>query len=133
MKDPPTDTDDDLAALNQLYNLSAGMKVPAQVPVAMAMEIIVNEANPKTTKLNEVITAIENNRTKFETKLFEYIVDNKKIAVSSLINSDKWKMSENTFIDFLTLNVNQNGFNGRIFNLSDSDRNLLFNYLKQII
>ncbi len=40
MKDAPIDTDEDLAALNSLYNLSSGMKIPAQIPVAAAMKII---------------------------------------------------------------------------------------------
>ena len=133
MKDPPKDSDDDLAALNQLYNLSAGMKVPAQIPVTAAMEIIVGESESKEKELDLSLKLLENYRTKYETKLLEYIVDNKKLAISSLINSNNWKRSKNDFIDFLTLNVNQNGFNGRVFNLSESDRNVLYNYLKQIL
>ena len=133
IKDPPKDSDDDLAALNQLYNLSAGMKVPAQIPVAAAMEIIVDESEPKEKELDLSLKLLENYRTKYETKLLEYIVDSKKLAITSLINSNDWKISKNDFIDFITLNVNQNGFNGRVFNLSESDRNVLYNYLKQIL
>lgn len=133
MKDPPKDSDDDLAALNQLYNLSAGMKVPAQIPIAAAMEIVANEANEKTVQLNKAINFVENNRTKYTTKLLVYIVDDEKLAFSTLINSNKWKISKNSFSNFLTQNVNQNGFNGRVFNLSESDRNVLYNYLKQML
>jgi mono/diheme cytochrome c family protein len=133
IKDPPKDSDDDLAALNQLYNLSAGMQVPAQIPVAAAMVIVANEAEQKEKKLEEIITKIENNRTKYATKLLEYIVDDEKLAVTSLLNSDRWNANENNFINFLTLNVNQNGFNGRVFNLSESDISALFNFLKQMI
>jgi len=133
MKDPPKDSDNDLTALNQLYNLSAGMQVPAQIPVAAAMEIVANEAEQKAKKLEEIITKIKNNRTKYATKLLEYIVDDEKLAITSLLISNSWKASENSFISFLTLNVNQNGFNGRVFNLSESDRNELHNYLKQML
>jgi mono/diheme cytochrome c family protein len=133
MKDPPKDTDDDLKALNQLYNLSAGMKVPAQIPVSAAIEIMVRESNQKEKKLSEAISKIENDRTNSSARLFNYISDNSKLAVSSLINADGWRISENKLIDFLTLNVNQNGFNGRIFNLSNSEWNGLYNYLKQIL
>lgn len=133
MKDPPKDSDDDLAALNQLYNLSAGMKVPAQIPVAAAMEIIVGESESKEKELDLSLKLLENYRTKYETKLLEYIVDSKKLAITALINSNDWKRSKNDFIDFITLNVNQNGFNRRVFNLSESDRNVLYNYLKQIL
>ena len=133
MKDPPKDSDDDLAALNQLYNLSAGMKVPAQIPVASAMEIVVKETNQKSNLLDETITKIENDKSNSYARLFYYISNNKILAVSSLINSDSWKTSENSFIDFVTVNVNQNGFNGRIFNLSNSEWNGLYNYIRQIL
>jgi mono/diheme cytochrome c family protein len=133
MKDPPKDTDDDLKALNQLYNLSAGMKVPAQIPVSAAMEIMVSESSQKEKKLSEAISKIENDRTNSSARLFNYVSDNSKLAVSSLINADSWRISENKLIDFLTLNVNQNGFNGRIFNLSNLEWNGLYNYLKQIL
>jgi len=133
MKDPPKDSDDDLAALIQLYNLSAGMQVPAQIPVAAAMEIVINEANQKLKLLDEAITKIESDKSNPSARFFDYISENKKLAVSSLLNSNSWKVSEKSFISFLTLNLNQNGFNGRAFNLSESDINALFNYLKQNI
>jgi hypothetical protein len=133
MKDPPQDSDDDLTALNQLYNLSAGMELPAQIPVSAAMTIIASETIVKTDKLDNAIKALNNDRTKYSVKLLEDIVDNEKFALSSLINTNDWKISENAFVDYLTMNVNQNGFNGKVFDLSDSDRNLLFNYLKQLL
>jgi mono/diheme cytochrome c family protein len=133
MKDRPQDSDDDLTALNQLYNLSAGMELPAQIPVSAAMTIIDSETFVKTDKLDNAIKTLNNDRTKYPVKLLEDIVDNKKLALSSLINTNDWKISENAFVDYLTMNVNQNGFNGKVFDLSDSDRNLLFNYLKQLL
>jgi mono/diheme cytochrome c family protein len=133
MKDPPKDTKNDLEALNQLYNLSKGMKVPAQIPVSAAIEIVSTEANQKVKKLDFAFSSLKNDRTKYETKLLEYIVNDEKLALSSLINSNSWRASKNSFLDFLTFNVNQNGFNGRVFNLSDADLNGLYNYLKKIL
>ena len=43
MPNPPVDSDDDLSALNSIYNLSAGMEIPAQIPVSVAMEILTSE------------------------------------------------------------------------------------------
>ena len=59
IKDPPLDTDDDLAALNSIYNLSSGMELPAQIPVAAAMEIISSENSQKEIKLEEAVQTIE--------------------------------------------------------------------------
>ena len=130
---PPEDTNDDLSALNSLYNLSAGMEVPAQIPVRVAMDIISSENIQKANKLNDAMLFIAEDRTKYPVKLFEDIVDNEKLALSSLINSNNWKASDQTFLEFVTLNVNQNGFNSKVFDLTDTDRNLLFSYLMQIL
>jgi mono/diheme cytochrome c family protein len=133
MKDAPLDTDEDLAALNSIYNLSSGMEVPAQIPVAAAMEIISSESLQKEIKLEEALQIVNNDRTKYPVKLLANIVDNEKLAFSSLINSNKWKANQSAFFNFVVLNSNYNGFNSEIINLSDSDRTLLFNYLNQIL
>ena len=133
IKDAPLDTDEDLTALNSIYNLSLGMELPAQIPVNAAMSIISTETLEKTDRLDNAIMTLGNDRTKYPVKLLEDLVDNEKLALSSLINSNDWKISENAFVDYLTINVNQNGFNSKVFDLSDSDRSLLFNYLRQIL
>ena len=133
MKDPPEDTENDLAALNQLYNLSEGKKVPAQIPVSAAMDLVTHDAEKKSEKLNEAISKIDKDKYNSAAKLFNYLCENEKVALSSLINSDKWKQSGNNLFHFLTINANQNGFNGRVFNLSDSELNSLYNYLRQIL
>lgn len=133
MQEPPLETDADLKALNAIYNLSSGMKIPAQIPVADAMEIIISENSSKENKLQLALATIENNRTKYTTKLLEYIVDDKKLALSSLINSNKWRLNENAFLNFVILNATFNGFNSEIINLSNSDRSILFNYFTQLL
>jgi len=133
MKDAPADTDEDLTALNSIYNLSSGMKIPAQIPVAAAMEIISSESSQKEIKLEEALQIVNNDRNKYPVNLLENIVDNERLALSSLINSNNWKINQNAFLNFIVLNSNYNGFNSEIINLSDSDRTLLFNYLNQIL
>jgi mono/diheme cytochrome c family protein len=133
MQDPPADTEDELAALNQLYNLSAGMEIPAQIPVSSSKEVILSEIAQELEKVEKTLNLIEMNRTKQSSKLFIYIVDNRKLAVSALVNSNKWKNNVSSFVSFITINVNQNGFNGRVFNLNDEEWVLLYNYLNKII
>ena len=130
---PPEDTNDDLSALNSLYNLSSGMEVPAQIPVSVAMEIISAENIQKANKLNDAMLLIVEDRKKYPVKLFEDIIVNEKLALSSLINSDTWKTGEKAFTDFVSTNIGQNGFSPKVNYLSDDDRNLLFSYLKQIL
>ena len=131
IKDPPKDSDDDLKALNQLYNLSDGMKVPAQIPVSAAMELVERDASKKVKEMNDAFTNINNDKTNPTSKLFNYICNDEKLALSSLINSYSWRGSNANLFNFLTLNVNQNGFNGRVFNLSDNELSALINYLNK--
>lgn len=133
MKDPPADTDDDLAALNQLYNLSAGMQVPAQIPVSAAMQIINDEADKRIKKLDEIISLIEKEKNSNEVRLFSSITYDKRLAISSLLNSSRWRTGENEFMYFLTLNDNQNGFKGNVLYLSNRDISELYNYLNRML
>jgi hypothetical protein len=97
------------------------------------MDILSLENVEKMNIIKQVEITLDSDRTKYPVKLFMYIVDNKQLALSSMINSNNWKASEQTFLEFVSLNVNQNGFNSKVFDLTDSDRNLLFSYLKQIL
>jgi len=133
MKDVPLDIDADLAALNSIYNLSSGMEIPAQIPVAAAMEIISFENSQKEIKLEEALITINNDRNKYPVTLLEFIVDNERLALSALINSNNWKVDQIAFFNFIVLNSNYNGFNSEIINMSDFDRTLLFNYLNQLL
>ncbi len=133
MKDAPSDTDEDLTALNSIYNLSSGMEIPAQIPVATAMKIISSEYSQKEIKLEEALQTISKSKNNYPVTLFEFIADDESLALSSLINSNNWKINQNAFLNFVILNSNYNGFNSEIINMSDSDRNLLFNYLNQLL
>ena len=133
MKDAPSDTDEDLTALNSIYNLSSGMEIPAQIPITTAMKIISSEYSQKEIKLEEALQTISKSKNNYPVTLFEFIADDESLALSSLINSNNWKINQNAFLNFVILNSNYNGFNSEIINMSDSDRNLLFNYLNQLL
>jgi mono/diheme cytochrome c family protein len=133
MKDPPLDSDQDLSALNSIYNLSSGIKIPAQIPVSAAMELIISENSQKENKFENALNTISADRSKYAVNLFEEIVYNKNLALKSLINSNSWRANQSAFFSFVITNSTFNGFNSEIINLSDSDRNLLYNYLNQLI
>lgn len=133
MQSPPVDSNEDLSALNSLYNLSDGMEIPAQIPVRVAIEIISSENFQKANKLNTALISIDDDRTNYPVKLLEDIVDNEKLALSSLINSNTWRLNEKAFTNFVILNIGQNGFSARAADLSDADRNILYNYLIKIL
>ncbi len=130
--DPPPPTKDDLTMLDQLYNLSQKRFIPAQIPVADAEKLIIQENQNKVNEIKDIAEKIENDKST-GSSLFTEITSNKDRAITILLNSGSWKNNEQEFINIIVNNVNQDGFNGRVFNLSDSEWNELFNYLKGVI
>lgn len=133
MPNPPVDTDDDLSALNSLYNLSGGMEIPAQIPVSTAMEIIASENIDKSNKFVAASNLIRNEKSSYVVNVFNNVVNNKNLALSSLINSSSWRSGEKAFGDFIVSNIGQNGFSAKVTALPDADMNLLYNYLIRIL
>jgi mono/diheme cytochrome c family protein len=131
--DPPMDDDMDLLGLDILYDLSAGMKVAGQMSTESAMQIIAEDHVYKFDKISEAVEDINTNTGSKTSQLFKIVTDDLQLSLSALENSNKWRGSEELFIKFLTANVNQNGFNGKIFNLSSDEWNTLYNYLNNIL
>ncbi len=133
INDPPMDDEMDLLGLDILYDLSAGMKVAGQMPTESAMQLIVEKYAFKFDKITAAVEDINTDTGSKTSKLFKSVTDDLQLALSALENSNKWRGSEDLFIKFLTTNVNQNGFNGKIFNLSSDEWNTLYNYLNNIL
>jgi len=133
MIDPPVDSDSDLESLDQLYNLSAGVELPGQIPTKNAEEFLIEENTSKIKHVDEAISMIKKDSNSSSAKLLNEVTGDLNLALSSLANSDSWRKSESALVDFLTVNVNQNGFNGSVFNLSNTQWDALYNYLIKII
>ena len=133
MTNPPLDTDDDLSALNSLYNLASGMEIPAHIPVSTAMEILASENAGKVEKLNRAINYLSINEPDYPVKIFRSVINNEKLAISSLVSSDSWKNGNAAFTNYISLNVNQNGFNSKVLELSNDETNALLSYLRNIL
>ncbi len=131
--DPPQDTDDELAALDQLYHLSEGLQLPAQIPLDKAIDLVVNENRVKAQKITEILRTISEDSKNEAVSLFESIVTSKGEAVASLVSGKDWVNNEQKFVKMVTSTVNQNGFTGKVFNLSDTEWTMLFNYFNRLM
>ena len=130
--DPPTPTKEDLSTLDQLYNLSQKRFIPAQIPVTDAEKLIIEENQKKVNEIKAIAGKIETDNNT-GSSLFKQVTSNKDRALAILLNSESWKNNEQEFINIIVNNVNQDGFNGRVFNLTDSEWNELYNYIKGVI
>jgi mono/diheme cytochrome c family protein len=131
--DPPVDSESELNALDQIYNLSAGTEMPGQIPTVLAQQIIKDNSNEKIERIYSARDQVLSNGSNPSAVLLNNVTSNLRLAFSALSNSDSWRGNTNALVLFLTNNVNQNGFNGRIFNLDQNQWSSLYNYLNNLL
>lgn len=127
--DPPSDSQDDLAALDQTYNLSKGTEIPAQIPVEAAMKIIVEEGKEHAGHVYDAITKINKVSGNTAANIFDNVTNDEVKALTVLTSTDEWKGDEEKFVDIIVNDVNWNGFNEKVFYLSKSDWSELYNFM----
>lgn len=133
IKNPPQDTDDDLKDLDAVYNLSQGQKVPAKIPIEYAEQIIIKENNARYQKIIKEMNSIDNDKVDEGSKLFDKIAKDKIKALTVLDNAGDWHNNEKKFIKVIVNEVGQDAFNGNVFNLTDNQWDILYNYLNKYI
>lgn len=127
---PPEDSQSDLDALDATYNLSAGQQIPAQIPVAIAKTVIFRENEQYLAKVEAALTKIESSANK---NLFSKVTNNGKVALMFLVKNFSNIESEQNFKKIVINNVNQNGFNGNIFSLSEQEWTELYKLITSVI
>ncbi|MBK7629636.1 MAG: cytochrome c [Ignavibacteriales bacterium] len=130
---PAADSDGDLQALDATYNLSVGLQLPAQIPVKSASFLTIEENKSVNNRIDTVLSTINKYKTENGYSVFTKVVKNKKIAISFLTNNTGWKQNENNFVSVVINNVNQNGFNGFVFNLKNDEWNSLYSFMLKLI
>ncbi|MFN3872457.1 MAG: cytochrome c [Ignavibacterium sp.] len=128
--DPPEDSQSDLDALDATYNLSAGQELPAQIPVAMAKTVIYQENEQYLDKVEVALNKIESTPNK---NFFSRVTNNGKLALMFLVKNFNNINSEQNFKKIVLNNVNQNGFNGNVFNLSEQEWSELYKLITSVI
>jgi mono/diheme cytochrome c family protein len=130
--DPPAVTNDEMASLDQLYNLSKGTYIPGQIPIADAEKLIILESQSKVNEITQLMGKISGEENNSGAKIFNAVTNNKSRALSILVNSNTWKNNEEEFINMIMNNVDHDGFNGKVLNLSTDEWDILYNYLKTL-
>jgi len=128
--EPDVDTDDDLKALDALYNLSAGTFVPAQIPVATAEQVKLNEFMNDNQTFNFVVKRFEENQNKV---IIEKYLLNKKAALMLLVKDKNWKQSPNQLKNLAVKNLENNVFSPRIAVADDKELSQLYSNLLSFV
>jgi len=130
---PDNDTEADLLALESTYNLSGGLQLAAQIPVKSASFLVVSENQNVNAKIDSTISSIKKYQSEIGFDTFSKVVKNKKVALSFLSKNPGWKLNESAFVNLVVNNVNQNGFNGSVFNLKNEEWNSLYSLMLKLI
>lgn len=109
--EPDNDTDDDLKSLDALYNLSAGTFVPAQIPVAAAKQIKLNEFKKENQLFVQILNKLNENPNKV---IVESYLLNKKAALMMLLKDNNWKQSPSNLKNLAVKNLENNIFSPKI-------------------
>jgi mono/diheme cytochrome c family protein len=133
VSNPPKDSPEDLTTLDQLYNLSKGREIPAQIPVSAATKFVINENESQVQNISVILRTVSGSISDPAAQIFDKITNNKFRAIVSLKRSLDWKQNEQLFINTIVNNVRLNGFNRQVFNLSANDWELLYSYFKGVI
>jgi len=128
----PGVTESEIKDMDQTYSLSAGRKVPSQIPVSMAVVKLADESKSDKDNVKKIIEHIKNNPNEPGYDIFNTIAVNKMKAVSTLLKSQIWRGGANEFLNFVITN-RQSGFKPDIMLLSKDDLSILYNYLSGLI
>ncbi|MBZ0200252.1 MAG: cytochrome c [Ignavibacteriaceae bacterium] len=130
IKNAPNVTTDEIAALDQTYNLSAGAEVPAQIPVADAINLIGNEHNKEIKKYESLFNEIKTESVP-GSFLFQRVSNSPVQVLSILEKSSDWRKSVSSLNDFLLANIGALCFNQTVYNLSATELETLYTYLQK--
>ena len=122
-----------MQALDATYNLSAGNDIPAQIPVAKASAIILSENEKANDKIESIAKSLKSFSDNTGYTVFKRVTKNPKTSLSFLVKNSNWKSDLSGFISLVVNNVDQNGFNGSVFYLTNDEWSSLHNFMLKLI
>jgi mono/diheme cytochrome c family protein len=131
--DPPKDSQEDLTGLDQLFNLSKGKEIPAQIPVAEATKFVMTDNDSIVQNITRIMRNAALDQNDPGAQVFNKVSINKFKAFVSLSRTMNWKQNEKLFVDIIVYNINQNGFNREVYNLSSNEWDDLYKYLNRLL
>jgi mono/diheme cytochrome c family protein len=126
----PTDTPQELEALETTYQLSKGVNTPGQIPVTKAIRIIEREAAPEVANVSELVKDARDPRSGAGLEVFDRVArDKSKIFAGLLYNNTSSLQSIDQFTKAVTANPIQLGFKAEVVQLSSSEWMALYQFI----
>lgn len=111
--DFPPVTQVQLDSIDQKYSLTKGVKQPNQIPVKLAMELLLKENMTIDQKVAAMVKSINENKTDTAAIVFRGITSNISKALTVLVQDSAWQNNEASLVKIFDNNPVQNGFKAR--------------------
>lgn len=131
-KDFPKSTDEELKELDNTYSLSAGQKLPNQIPVKLAVEKVLEEQITLNRRIDSIVINVKNNKTDTGAAVFKKISNNPAKSITVLALDSGWINNERFLVDIFVNNPVQNGFRANALSLTTREITLLHEYLRNL-
>ncbi|MBS1519289.1 MAG: cytochrome c [Bacteroidetes bacterium] len=128
----PKDTPEELKKLDEKYSLATGVKAANQIPVQLAMDLMVLGKDTLVKDLDNILAKIETEKSDTSAVIFKKITSNKTKALTSLASNMKWTESNTEFMNFLKTDPLDKGFRAGVFQLSPADSERVWQYLRTL-
>ncbi|MCE1166301.1 MAG: hypothetical protein LWX07_12960, partial [Bacteroidetes bacterium] len=119
-----------LSLLDALPIFSKGVKLPSQIPVKTATEIMLEEKKQQDEKIDNIVKTVNNDKSSKGAEEFKKVSSDLKRSVTALASYSKWNENETAFVKFVSLNPEAKGFGAAMSSVSSEELNILFLYLK---
>jgi hypothetical protein len=123
----------ELAILDKTYGLSSGVKQPNQIPVKLAIELMIQENKGFDEKVKTLAVYVQNNNTDSGAVIFKRITNNIPRALRALMTNPIWNENETEFVNFVGTEPINNGFKTGVYELTPQETASVFQFLKSLV
>ncbi|MBX7043854.1 MAG: cytochrome c [Ignavibacteria bacterium] len=120
---------DDVAKLDEKYQLSKGVKTPNQIPLDLAMTLRVLDYDTLKADLTSIYNSVSADNTDEGAVKFKSLVNNPVKALNSLASNTDWMESSEAFMKYLSIDPVNKGFKAEAFRSGPETLGRIHQYL----
>ena len=128
----PTDTREELQALETTYQLSKGSNIPGQIPVKKAAQFVVSENAPAVAAIAHLAEQTESARGAKGPELLDRVASDKRKVLSALIHNKPVPPDFDQFVRVVSSDPIQLGFKTEVVQLSPAEWSVLHQYIREL-
>ena len=128
----PEITDDQVQEVEATYHLTEGKATSNQIPVELAMEKVLSEKS-NAVKISNVIEFVKNHPSMQGAEIFKKVVTNEPKIIESFLAANVNEINLDEFIQIVSQNFVEIGFNANVNFLEREEWQSLFSYIKNVL